>query len=513
MKYFAFLLLLTVFGSPMIQTASAATSLTESANNTTLIAGQGGSIVDGYNNSWTIVNGVVKKNGINAGYSANVIQLAYVNDVVWQENASLRWWSWSGSKWSGGAVGTGTPPVSQSESANNSVLLTDQSGALIDAGKNLWTVSGGVVKKNNVNAGYTANVLRIAYVDHVVWQENTQHLWWKWTGSTWLGNGGSTNTGLTTSPLPAPVPVTTPTTTTPTTTTPSSPSTTVSNPFAGKTMYKDDWSNALDQAKAWGTSRPTDAAKMQYLADQPSAVWFGDWNSDIQGDVDDFVDEAAALGHLPILVAYNIPDRDCGDGYSAGGVSSSSAYHDWIVKMANGIGDRSAVVILEPDAVALDCFDDARGAMLTDAVNVLEAKPNVSVYIDAGHPNWTPASTMADRLNKSGIAKAQGFALNVSNFYTTQSNIDFGNDLSSRVGGKHYVIDTSRNHNGWQGEWCNPQGAGIGARPTTNTGVSLYDAGLWVKDPGGSDGYCNGGPAAGHWWADYAVKLYDQGTH
>lgn len=251
--------------------------------------------------------------------------------------------------------------------------------------------------------------------------------------------------------------------------------------------------------------------KMDYLGAQPTAVWFGEWNGDISKDVDAYVDRAEAAKRVPVLVAYGIPNRDCGSGYSAGGVSSAKAYHDWIVKFANAIGSRTAIVILEPDAVALDCFTDARGAMLADAVSVLEAKANVSVYIDAGHPNWTPVTTMASRLKKSGIDRAQGFALNVSNFYSTSSNITFGTSLSALVGKKHFVIDTSRNHNGWQGEWCNPQGAGIGAAPTTSTGTALFDAGLWIKAPGDSDGNCHGGPSAGAWWSTYAVKLFNQG--
>ncbi|MEK7458893.1 MAG: glycoside hydrolase family 6 protein, partial [Patescibacteria group bacterium] len=204
---------------------------------------------------------------------------------------------------------------------------------------------------------------------------------------------------------------------------------------------------------------------------------------------------------------------DCGSGYSSGGVNRASSYHDWVTKFAGAIGTRSAAVILEPDALALDCFDDARGAMLKDAVTVLEAQSGVSVYIDAGHPNWTSAATMATRLSKSGIDNAQGFALNVSNFYSTASNVEFGTALSALVNGKHFVIDTSRNANGWQGEWCNPQGAGVGAAPTATTGTPLFDAGLWIKAPGDSDGNCNGGPSAGAWWSTYALSLYNQGTH
>jgi endoglucanase len=114
---------------------------------------------------------------------------------------------------------------------------------------------------------------------------------------------------------------------------------------------------------------------------------------------------------------------------------------------------------------------------------------------------------MATRLQQSNIALADGFALNVSNFDTSANNTTYGKDISSRVGGKHFVIDTSRNGLGSNGQWCNPLGRALGERPSTVTGDSLLDAYLWLKAPGESDGTCNGGPSAGAWWVDYALGL------
>jgi endoglucanase len=207
-----------------------------------------------------------------------------------------------------------------------------------------------------------------------------------------------------------------------------------------------------------------------------------------------------------MLVAYNIPNRDCGS-YSAGGSDSNEDYRTWISNFADGIGSRSAMVILEPDATATSCVTDARLELLGDAVRILKARPNVAVYIDAGHPNWIDADTMADRLQTAGVASADGFALNVSNFYTTAENTTYGEAVSQLIDGKHFIIDTSRNGNGWNGEWCNPTGRHIGTNPTLETGNILIDALLWVKPPGESDGTCNGGPSAGTWWADYALGL------
>ena len=49
------------------------------------------------------------------------------------------------------------------------------------------------------------------------------------------------------------------------------------------------------------------------------------------------------------------------------------------------------------------------------------------------------------------------------------------------------------------GNWCNPPGAGLGVRPTANTGVALLDANLWVKVPGESDGSCDIAGGARAW--------------
>ena len=89
----------------------------------------------------------------------------------------------------------------------------------------------------------------------------------------------------------------------------------------------------------------------------------------------------------------------------------------------------------------------------------------------------------------------------------------YGKQLSAAVGGKHFVIDTSRNGLGPATTWCNPSGEALGARPNAATGQTRVDAYLWVKRPGESDGTCNGGPAAGTFWADYALGLAQRAAY
>jgi endoglucanase len=133
--------------------------------------------------------------------------------------------------------------------------------------------------------------------------------------------------------------------------------------------------------------------------------------------------------------------------------------------------------------------------------------------MDAGNAGWGKPDQIFEPLQRAGIDQADGFSVNVSNFYSTEDSIAYGKELSSKVGDKPFVIDTSRNGNGpYTGgnpdeRWCNPPGRALGETPTTKTADPLVDAYVWVKRPGESDGECKGGPKAGEWWADYALKL------
>jgi endoglucanase len=283
------------------------------------------------------------------------------------------------------------------------------------------------------------------------------------------------------------------------------------NPFGGRALFVDPDSNAARQAEQWRASRPADSALMDRIAAQPHADWFGDWNDHIRRTVDARVSQIVGAGALPVLVAYNIPLRDCG-GYSSGGAKSPRAYRRWIRRLARGIGRRPAAIVLEPDALAaIDCLKPKRRRtrlrLLAMAVRALERR-GASTYVDAGHSAWQPAGKMAKRLRRAGVRRARGFALNVSNFQRTESEVDYGRRIAGETGGKHFVIDVSRNGLGPtpDHEWCNPPGRALGGAPSTATEPPV-DGLLWIKPPGESDGECNGGPRAGLWWPEYALGL------
>lgn len=318
----------------------------------------------------------------------------------------------------------------------------------------------------------------------------------------------------------------------------------------GTQFYVDPHSKAAQQALTdLQARRFTDAAQMAQLASWPVATWFtGGTPQQVRADVAKLEASAARRHQVPVVVAYDIPGRDCSQ-YSAGGAEGTAAYDAWIDGLATGIGRHRTVVILEPDGLALSpdqCGGTAaqqadRVTQINDAVRRLEAQPNTVVYLDAGHSSWHAVGDMAARLIAGGLDDAQGFFLNVSNYRADADLVRYGTEIAQCVwylehtagagGGDcanqwwapddadawyaahvpagaeltHFVIDSSRNGQGpWTPptgvypdpqDWCNPPGRGLGVRPTADTGVPLLDAYLWVKVPGESDGSCTRGTA------------------
>jgi len=327
-----------------------------------------------------------------------------------------------------------------------------------------------------------------------------------------------------------------------------------------------------------------DAALLTAMIATPQAVWFtGGTPAQVQQQVHTTITQAAFEHAVPVLVAYDIPGRDCAQ-FSAGGALSQADYQAWIDALSAGIGHTRAVVLVEPDGLGnlpSDChlptsvypFTDAeRTAEINYAVGALTKNPNASVYLDGTHSAWQSVGTMTQRLLAGGVQQARGFYLDVSNYQPTPELNDYGTwisdciamvtdpnswafglpadcasqyfpatqsdfstwglttawyaaNMGDAVASTHFVVDTSRNGQGpnsmqafaaapfnqpgsvisklASGNWCNPPASGLGLRPTSNTGVPLLDAYLWVKIPGESDGQCDAAGGVRAW--DYTA--------
>ncbi|WP_212913501.1 glycoside hydrolase family 6 protein [Streptomyces sp. TS71-3] len=311
-------------------------------------------------------------------------------------------------------------------------------------------------------------------------------------------------------------------------------------------------SGALRQAAELRLAgRLAEAAGVLAMARTPRAVWLtGGSPAATERRVRAVMRAATRQRAVPALVLYDVPGRDCAR-YSAGGAADGTRYRAWIDAVARALGGGPALVVLEPDSLALlpsECAGtraaeagpaEARTAAryrdLSYAVGALAGRHGTRVYLDAGHPAWHSVRDIVPRLVRAGAGRAAGFSLNVANFQPDEAVTWYGSLVSSCLGYAarggdpadcpdqgtphdrarawlaahvpakpsalpHFVADTGRNGQGpWSAsragspapeDWCNPPGRGLGARPTLRTGDPLEDARLWIKVPGESDGGC-----------------------
>ncbi len=337
------------------------------------------------------------------------------------------------------------------------------------------------------------------------------------------------------------------------------------NPLTGSAVrfYVSPDGAAARQASTWqAAGRDGDAALMRAVARVPQAVWLEARMSDADAAriVNATLDVAGKQGSVPVFVTDRIPLRDC----YPNGAPDSRAYSSWIDAIATAIGDRPAVVVLEPNSLSKvpgtqGCALGGRGGeqarydQLSGAVGRLGALPRTAVYLDGGQRYWPSIENAANRLIKAGLDRADGFFLNASGFQPTETIEAYGVKLAKCVhltktrgpsrcldaevdvvpdetpGLPHFVVDTGRNGKGeWRPpdgkykkaqEWCNPPGRGLGPRPTTDTASGLTDAYLWLRDPTKSNGTCTRGtsgpedpayrvvaPPGGEFWPDLALQ-------
>ena len=198
----------------------------------------------------------------------------------------------------------------------------------------------------------------------------------------------------------------------------------------------------------------------------PRAAWFTSGSPlDVQKAVRQTMKAATREDRIPVLVAYNIPFRDCSQ-YSSGGAADTASYEAWIDGFARGIGKGKADVILEPDGLGIIPYNttiygaadwckptvidptgatvpapgasaDERYAQLQGAIATLAAKaPNASVYIDGSHSAWLGVGEAAYRIHRAGFdpntgaRMVKGFFLDVANYQATDQLIAFGTWVS-----------------------------------------------------------------------------------
>ena len=180
------------------------------------------------------------------------------------------------------------------------------------------------------------------------------------------------------------------------------------------------------------------------IADRPAAVWFADYTpATITSRVRAVTSGGAAQGRVPVVVAYAIPDRDCG-GASQGGAPDLGAYDAWIDGFAAGLGSGEVVVVLEPDSIAQsECLSAAQTGRPLRLAGPRGPRP------EGREPRGTrllrrrslrlerPAAEQAALLKQAGAASAassDGIFSNVSNFHTTADEIAYDRQVLDALG-------------------------------------------------------------------------------
>lgn len=262
--------------------------------------------------------------------------------------------------------------------------------------------------------------------------------------------------------------------------------------LAGSDLYLNPYSTTLEAAQKLSGKARADA---QLLGSIPSADWFTKGTpEEVRIAVDEVVTAAEARGEMPVLVAYNLPFRDCAQ-YSSGGALDTAAYTAWIDGFAAGIGDRPATVLVEPDGLGviphyttLDgqvewCqpaeLDPAtatsdRFEQLNHAVNAFEALEGTDVYLDGTSSAWLNVGEISDRLVKAGVQNATGFFLNASNYQFTANQVAYGTWISSCIA---YATEVA------EGDFAKCGNQYWNGGPATDwQGVAMSNYGEWSAD-------------------------------
>ena len=90
-------------------------------------------------------------------------------------------------------------------------------------------------------------------------------------------------------------------------------------------------------------------------------------------------------------------------------------------RLVGHLGSTRTAIVVEPDAVAADCFNTRRAILLKHSVRRL-ANAGQYVDLDAGYARWRSTGEMAHRLLRAGIQYVQGFSVNVANRQTTRQS-------------------------------------------------------------------------------------------
>ena len=183
----------------------------------------------------------------------------------------------------------------------------------------------------------------------------------------------------------------------------------------------------------------------------PHAVWDGFWDGDPKRTAQETIGDSTQ-GRANVLTQVAIfrlsPWETCSGYWSA---ANQASYRAWIRGYAAGIGSARVAVILQPDLPFALCVSSGVPEQLTAyAAQVFNSLPHTTVYVDAGAYAWFRPAAIARMLESSGIWRSRGFALNVTQYGSTDQELQWGAQINRALAaagarGKRFVINTDEN--------------------------------------------------------------------
>ena len=155
---------------------------------------------------------------------------------------------------------------------------------------------------------------------------------------------------------------------------------------------------------------------------------------------------AAARAHaIPVIVAYNLPDRDaCGKLSPRPAARPPRATRSGSTSWPRRSGTGDDIVVVEPDGLP----DIVRGLpepgpAAPSAIPAAPVRDEAArraapgpVYLDAGNPGmFADPAQLAGPLETAGIRYGRGFSANVSNFQWTADVVTWSQQLEHALGG------------------------------------------------------------------------------
>ena len=314
------------------------------------------------------------------------------------------------------------------------------------------------------------------------------------------------------------------------------------NPFEGVQLWANSYYSSEVHSLAIPSLTGAMATKAAAVAKVPSFQWL-DRNITLSTLMPETLSQIRAANkaganppYAAQLVVYDLPDRDCAAAASNGefaiannGANNYKSYIDAIRRQLLAYSDIRTILVIEPDSLAnmvtnMNVAKCAGAASTYKELTVYALKqlnlPHVAMYLDAGHAGWLgwpaniqPAADLFAGIYKDAgkPAAVRGLATNVANYngwnlatapaYTSPNpnydEIHYVRAISPLLDAAgfpaHFITDTGRSGRQptgqieW-GHWCNAIGTGFGTRPTSNTGLDIQDAFVWIKPGGESDG-------------------------